>query len=134
MAKKLISDNSFKFIILAFFLLILSVSFISFDVNLIRDFFTLLGLLISMFYLDWVLSLCVILIYPLCIRPIVFIGRSTRQHSLKLQEKISVAGAFLNESFSSIAVIKTFNLESLQKIKAEKKFLKILKKNGIWNI
>ncbi len=97
--------------------------------NLIRDFFTLLGLLISMFYLDWVLSLCVILIYPLCIRPIVFIGRSTRQHSLKLQEKISVAGAFLNESFSSIAVIKTFNLESLQKIKAEKKFSDIYKKN-----
>ena len=97
--------------------------------NLIRDFFTLLGLLISMFYLDWVLSLCVILIYPLCIKPIVFIGRSTRKHSLKLQEKISVAGAFLNESFSSIAVIKTFNLESLQKIKAEKKFSDIYKKN-----
>ena len=35
--------------------------------NLIRDFFTLLGLLISMIYLDWVLTLCVILIYPLCI-------------------------------------------------------------------
>ncbi len=97
--------------------------------NLIRDFFTLLGLLISMFYLDWVLSLCVILIYPLCIKPIVFIGKSTRKHSLKLQEKISVAGAFLNESFSSIAVIKTFNLESLQKIKAEKKFSDIYKKN-----
>ena len=75
-----------------------------------------------MFYLDWVLSLCVILIYPLCIKPIVFIGKSPRNHSLKLQEKISVAGAFLNESFSSIAVIKTFNLERLQKIKAEKKF------------
>ena len=97
--------------------------------NLIRDFFTLIGLLISMLYLDWVLTLCVILIYPLCIKPIVFIGQSTRKHSLKLQEKISVAGAFLNESFSSIAVIKTFNLESLQKIKAEKKFSDIYKKN-----
>ena len=28
--------------------------------NLIRDFFTLLGLLISMFYLDWVLTICVL--------------------------------------------------------------------------
>ena len=97
--------------------------------NLIRDFFTLLGLLISMFYLDWVLTICVILIYPLCIKPIVFIGKATRKHSLKLQEKISAAGAFLNESFSSIAVIKTFNLEALQKVKAEKKFTDIYKKN-----
>ena len=55
--------------------------------------------------------------------------RSTRKHSLKLQEKISVAGAFLNESFSAIAVIKTFNLERFTKIKAEKKFSDIYKKN-----
>ena len=97
--------------------------------NLVRDFFTLLGLLISMVYLDWLLTLCVILIYPFCIKPIIFIGESTRKHSLKLQEKISSVGAFLNESFSSIPVIKTFNLESIQKKKAEKKFSDIYKKN-----
>ena len=97
--------------------------------NLIRDFFTLIGLIISMFYLDWVLSLCVILIYPLCIRPIIAIGKSTRIISIKLQEKISGASAFLNESFSAIRVIKTFNLENLQKSRAEKKFNQIFKKN-----
>ena len=68
------------------------------------------------------------LIYPLAIKPIIFIGKSTRKHSLKLQEKIASAGAFLNESFSSIAVIKSFNLESLQKKKAEKSFLIFTKK------
>ena len=82
-----------------------------------------------MFYLDWVLTICVLLIYPLAIKPIIFIGKSTRKNSLKLQEKIAAAGAFLNESFSSIAVIKSFNLESLQKVKAEKKFSDIYKKN-----
>ena len=97
--------------------------------NLIRDFFTLIGLIISMFYLDWVLSLCVILIYPLCIRPIIAIGKSTRIISIKLQEKISGASAFLNESFSAIRVIKTFNLENLQKSRAEKKFNQIFNKN-----
>lgn len=97
--------------------------------NLIRDLFTLIGLLVSMIYLDWMLTLCVILIYPLCIKPIIFIGKSTRNHSLKLQEKIASAGAFLTESFSSIAVIKTFNLENLQKIKAQNKFSDIYKKN-----
>tara|TARA_B100001248_G_scaffold8113_1_gene5510 strand:+ start:544 stop:2298 length:1755 start_codon:yes stop_codon:yes gene_type:complete len=97
--------------------------------NLIRDLFTLIGLLMSMIYLDWMLTLCVILIYPLCIKPIIFIGKSTRNHSIKLQEKIASAGAFLSESFSSIAVIKTFNLESLQKIKAQNKFSDIYKKN-----
>ena len=42
-----------------------------------------------MLYLDWVLTLSVLLIYPLCIKPIVFIGKSTRKHSLKLIKDIS---------------------------------------------
>ncbi len=36
--------------------------------NLIRDVLILLGLIISMFYLDWVLTICVLLVYPICIR------------------------------------------------------------------
>ena len=67
-----------------------------------------------MFYLDWVLTLCNFNI-SFVNKTYNFIGKSTRKHSLKLQEKIAAAGAFLNESFSSIAVIKTFNLESFTK-------------------
>ena len=32
--------------------------------NLIRDLFTLIGLIISMFWLNWVLALAVIIVYP----------------------------------------------------------------------
>ncbi len=93
--------------------------------NLIRDLLTLIGLLISMIYLDWVLTLCVILIYPFCIKPIIEIGKKTRQISFKLQERVSAASAFLNESFVAIRVIKTFNLEAFQKEKAKNKFKEI---------
>jgi ATP-binding cassette, subfamily B, bacterial MsbA len=97
--------------------------------NLIRDLLTLIGLIGSMIYLDWFLTLCVIFIYPLCIKPIVEIGKATRKISLKLQEKVSSASAFLNESFSAIRVIKTYNLEGLQKEKANKKFQEIYDSN-----
>ncbi len=97
--------------------------------NLIRDLLTLVGLVASMFYLDWVLSLCVIVIYPLCIKPIIEIGKKTRKISFKLQEKVSSASAFLNESFSAIRVIKTYNLEKVQKAKAQNKFEEIYYSN-----
>ncbi len=97
--------------------------------NLVRDLFTLLGLVISMLYLDWVLTLSILVIYPLCIKPIIIIGKITRKNSLKLQEKVSDTASFLNESFSSIRVIKTFNLEKRQEIKAENKFHEIYKSN-----
>ena len=97
--------------------------------NLVRDFFTLIGLILSMFYLDWVLTLCAICIYPVCIKPIITIGKITRKNSLKLQEKVALASAFLNESFSSIRVIKTFNLEKTQFKKALEKFNQIYTRN-----
>ena len=97
--------------------------------NLIRDVFILLGLIISMLYLDWVLTLCVLFVYPICIRPVIKIGKSTRDISLKLQKKISEASSFLSESFSAIRVIKTYNLEGLQKKIAIKKFENIYKGN-----
>ena len=97
--------------------------------NLIRDVLILLGLIISMFYLDWVLTICVLLVYPICIRPVIKIGKKTRDISLKLQKKISEASAFLSESFSAIRVIKTYNLEGLQKKNAIKKFESIYEGN-----
>ena len=97
--------------------------------NLIRDVLILLGLIVSMFYLDWVLTICVLLVYPICIRPVIKIGKKTRDISLKLQKKISEASAFLTESFSAIRVIKTYNLESLQKKNAIKKFENIYEGN-----
>ena len=97
--------------------------------NLIRDVLILLGLIISMFYLDWVLTICVLLVYPICIRPVIKIGKKTRDISLKLQKKISEASAFLSESFSAIRVIKTYNLEDLQKKNAIKKFENIYEGN-----
>mgnify|MGYP001166669945 CR=1 FL=1 len=93
--------------------------------NLVRDFFTLVGLIISMIYLDWLLTLCVIFIYPICIKPIISIGKTIRKNSFNLQEKVSLTSAFLNESFSSIRVIKTFNLERLHLRKALEKFNQI---------
>ena len=97
--------------------------------NLIRDVLILLGLIISMFYLDWVLTICVLLVYPICIGPVIKIGKKTRDISLKLQKKISEASAFLSESFSAIRVIKTYNLEGLQKKNAIKKFENIYEGN-----
>ncbi len=97
--------------------------------NLIRDLLTLIGLIVSMLYLDWVLTLCVIFVYPLCIKPVISIGKNTRNISLKLQKKISDASAFLSESFSAIRVIKTYNLEELQKKAAKNKFEEIYEGN-----
>ena len=90
--------------------------------NIIRDALTLLGLIISMFWLNWLLALAVILVYPLASFPIVNIGKKSRSLSNVLQEKIGKTSSFLTESFSIARLIKSDQLEKKQNIRANKHF------------
>ena len=90
--------------------------------NLLRDFFTLIGLVISMFWLNWVLALAVIAVYPIAVFPIVRIGKKSRLLSNSMQEQIGKTSSFLNESFLGARLIKSYQLENIQNKKAIKYF------------
>ena len=86
--------------------------------NLLRDLFTLIGLVISMFWLNWVLALAVIAVYPIAVYPIIKIGRKSRVLSNAMQEHIGKTSSFLNESFLGARLIKSYQLENIQNKKA----------------
>ena len=86
--------------------------------NLLRDLFTLIGLVISMFWLNWVLALAVIIVYPIAVIPIVKIGKKSRFLSKSMQEHIGKTSSFLNESFSGARLIKSYQLEGIQNKRA----------------
>ncbi len=94
--------------------------------NLVRDFFTLIGLIISMFWLNWVLALAVIIVYPIAVFPIAKIGKRSRSLSNAMQEHIGKSSAFVTESFSGARLIKSYQLEDIQ-IKKAKNYFKELK-------
>ena len=90
--------------------------------NLVRDLFTLIGLIISMFWLNWTLALAVIIVYPLAVFPIVKIGKRSRSLSNLMQEHVGKSSAFITESFSGIRLIKSYQLEDVQNKKANTYF------------
>ena len=90
--------------------------------NLVRDLFTLIGLIISMFWLNWVLAVAVIIVYPLAVFPIVKIGKKSRSLSGIMQEQIGISSAFVTESFSGSRLIKSYQLEGVQNQKASRHF------------
>jgi len=90
--------------------------------NLIRDFFTLIGLIISMFWLNWVLALAVIIVYPLAVLPIIKIGKRSRFLSNSMQEHIGKSSSFITESFAGARLIKSYQLEEAQNKRAENYF------------
>ena len=88
--------------------------------NLIRDLITIIILIIYLIWLDWVLALVVLSIYPLALKPIISIGRKQRFYALALQEKMESLTSFLSEVFRNISMIKSYSLEKLEKNRVNK--------------
>ena len=88
--------------------------------NLIRDLITIIILIVYLIWLDWILALVVLSIYPLALKPIISIGNKQRFYALSLQEKMESLTSFLSEVFRNISMIKSYSLEKLEKNRINK--------------
>ena len=88
--------------------------------NLIRDLITIIFLIVYLIWLDWVLAVVVLSIYPLALKPIISIGKKQRFYALSLQEKMESLTSFLSEIFRNISMIKSYSLEKLEKNRINK--------------
>ena len=78
----------------------------------IRDVMTVVALAISLFYLDWLMTLAVLLFYPLAVIPIASIGKVIRKNAYRTAQQSGSTTSALIEHLSSPRLIKTFRLES----------------------
>jgi len=83
--------------------------------SLLRDFFTVIGLICVIFYMDWKLAIWAFLVLPVAFYPIVAFGRRVRRFSTGCQEAMAEINVFLHETFSGIKVVKIFTMESYEK-------------------
>ncbi len=94
-------------------------------VNGIADAVTVVGLVASMLYLDWLLSLIAAAMYPLAAVPIQNIGRRIRRASGGMQERMGEAAAMLNESFAQARTVRAYRLEASETRRAESAFAQL---------
>ncbi len=90
--------------------------------GLVRDVLTVVGLVGYLFYIDWMLSLIVLVIYPLAALPIVEIGRRLRKGSKSSQLEIGDMTSLLYESFNGSRMVKTYGLEAYEQHRANRRF------------
>ena len=82
--------------------------------NLVRDTFTILALLFYLIWLDWLLSMLVIVIYPLALKPIIRIGKNQNIIATSLQEQMEIVTSTLTEMIQGIRMVKSYNLENME--------------------
>ncbi len=91
-------------------------------VNAVADVATVFGLVGTMIYIDWKLSLIALVLFPLAALPVEKIGRRIRRASGGLQERMGEAAAMLNESFAQARTVRAYGLEAHERSRAEATF------------
>jgi subfamily B ATP-binding cassette protein MsbA len=94
-------------------------------VNGVADAVTVVGLIGSMLYLDWLLSLIAAVMYPLAAVPIERLGKRIRRASSGMQERMGEAAVMLNESFAQARTVRAFGLEDSEVRRADGVFTQL---------
>jgi subfamily B ATP-binding cassette protein MsbA len=90
--------------------------------NLMRDTLTVAGCIGVMLYLDWALTLVVMVVLPLAAQPVLRIGKVIRKRADAVQIQMGDVSSFLEESFSGARMMKTFLLEPWARDRAKTRF------------
>ncbi len=103
-----------------------SISRIMNDVNLIqstvsetftailKDSFTIIGLIFVVFYRDWKLAIIAFVVLPFATYPIVAFGKKLRRVSIKIQKSIARLTSFLHEIITGQRIVKAFSMEEYE--------------------
>jgi subfamily B ATP-binding cassette protein MsbA len=95
------------------------------SINAVADALTLVGLVISMVWLDWQMSLVGGLLYPIAVLPILKLGKRIRRASGGMQERVGEAAAALTESFGAARVVRAYRLEEAEEARAAGLFARL---------
>jgi subfamily B ATP-binding cassette protein MsbA len=100
--------------------------------DMLKESFTLVGLLAVVFYLDWRLALVSLLLVPFIVFPSSTIGRYVRASSRFSQDKMAELNHILQETFSGIRIVKAFGMEVFETTKFKAATRRLLKVNLRW--
>ena len=88
--------------------------------NIFKDSFTLFGLLLVMFFQNWQLSLIAIIMIPLASFAAKSLGKRIGKVSTEQMQKAGILNTYLMELFKNHKLIKIFQQEDYENIRAEK--------------
>ena len=90
--------------------------------NGLGDGIKIVGLVGSMLYLDWEMSLIAAALFPIAALPIQRIGRRIRRASGGMQERMGETATLLTESFSQARTVRAYRLEAAEMTRANAAF------------
>ena len=91
--------------------------------NFTKSIFTIIGAFGYMLYLDWRLTLILLIVYPVAFGPVIALGNRIRKRAKAAQTQIGEVTSLLNEGFQSARIVKAYSLEAYQRERAKLGFI-----------
>lgn len=91
--------------------------------NFTKSVVTVLGAFGIMLWLDWQLTLILLVVYPIAFWPVIALGERVRKRAKRAQKQVGDVTALLSEGFQSHRIIKAYGLETYQKDRAKRGFV-----------
>jgi len=88
----------------------------------VRDALMIVALVASMIYLDWVMSLIVLCVYPIAALPVASLSQKLRRVAKQTQNELGDMTSLLTEKLSSARLIKSYRLEDYASKRLNKSF------------
>ncbi len=80
-------------------------------IRILRDFVSVIGLLVVIFIMDWRLALMSMIFLPMAAAPIVIFGKKFRRVSTRYQKSVGDATNILHETIGGTRIVKAFCME-----------------------
>ncbi len=90
--------------------------------NLIRDTLLIIIIVGMMIWFDWLLTVIVLVVYPIAMKPIFNIGRNQRKQSADLQEQMADMTSLLSETLHGSRMTRAYTLEDHETHRTAKAF------------
>ena len=82
--------------------------------ELVKQPLAAIGVIAVLIHIDWRFTLFSLVLFPLCLVPVIIYGRRVRKAAKSMQNEAGVMAVILQESFAGIRVIKSFARETFQ--------------------
>ncbi len=88
--------------------------------NLLKESFTMISLIVTLFYIDIQLTVIALIFYPLAMYPIIRMGKRMRKVGTFSQQAMGSLNTFLHETISGARIVKAFGMEKYEIDRFEK--------------
>ena len=90
--------------------------------NASKGVLTVIGAFAAMLWMDWQLTLILLVAYPIAVWPVIALGNRVRKRAGRAQKQVGEVTSLLSEGFQSGRIVKAYGLEAYQHARAARSF------------